>query len=434
MEMSTREAALCALERSRRDGAWSDAVLDSIIRRAGLDKRDAALTSRLCYGVQQNQSLCDFYINAYSSTRTARMEPKVLDILRLSVYAIMFLDRIPIRATIFEAVELCKKNGVSRASGLVNAVLRRIAENRDSLPEIPGKGTAEYLSTLYSHPLWLVKSFVDRLGYDACEALLKANNDTPGIWAQVNTLKTDMDTLMKDGAEMHPWLPECILLPDGADGMRVVYEGLAYVQDPAARIAVLAAAPKPGMSVLDACAAPGGKSFASAMLMKDKGSILSCDLHDKKLGRLRTQAQRLGVGCIETRAMDARKAASLGMVFDLVLADVPCSGLGVIRKKPDIRYKDEKELAGLPEIQLDILRGVSKCVKPGGVLLYSTCTLMEAENEAVCTQFLRENQGFSTDSFELPGPIGKVESGMLTMWPHIHDTDGFFVCKMRRSI
>ncbi len=434
MEMSAREAALSALMRLRRDGAWSDAVLDSIIRRAGLDKRDAALTSRLCYGVQQNQSLCDFYINAYSSARTARLEPKVLDILRLSVYAILFMDRIPNHATIFEAVELCKKSGVSRASGLVNAVLRRIAENRSALPEIPGKGTAGYLSTLYSHPLWLVESFMDRLGYEQCEALLKANNASPGIWAQVNTMKTDADTLVQDGTEKHPWLPDCVLLPDGADGLNAVYEGLAYVQDPAARLAVLAAAPKPGMSVLDACAAPGGKSFACAVMMQNSGSILSCDLHEKKLGRLRTQAQRLGVSCIETRPMDARKAASLGMQFDLVLADVPCSGLGVIRKKPDIRYKDEKELAGLPDIQLDILRGVSECVKPGGVLLYSTCTLMKAENEEICMRFLHENKEFSAESFDLPDPIGHIESGVLTLWPHIHDTDGFFVCKMRRSI
>lgn len=434
MEMSARTAALLALARCRRDGAWSDAVLDGIIRNAGLDSRDAALASRLCYGVQQNMFLCDYYINAYSSVRTSRMEPKVLDILRMSVYSMLFLDRVPDRAAVNEAVEICKNGGNKRAAGLVNAVLRRVSENRDNLPAIPGEGTAEYLSIRYSHPQWLVKAYLGRIGYAETERLLIANNETPRICAQVNTLKTTADTLCSADAQMHPWMPDCVFLPEGANGLEPVKSGFAYVQDPAARLAVLAAAPQPGMAVLDACAAPGGKSFAAAILMRDDGSILSCDLHEKKLGRIRSGAERLGLHIIETMALDARNAASLGRQFDVVIADVPCSGLGVIRKKPDIRYKNADELVGLPEIQRNILRGLSACVKPGGVLLYSTCTLLEAENEGVCSQFLAENTAFTAEAFSLPEPIGRAESGMFTFWPHIHGTDGFFVCKMRKSI
>ena len=433
MEMTARGAALLALERCRREKAWSDAVLDSIIRSAGLDRRDAALASRLCYGVQQNKMLCDFYIDAFSSTRTTRMEPRVLDILRISVYSLLFLDRVPERAVVNEAVSLCKSMGNPKAAGLVNAVLRRISERRDSLPEIPGQGSADYLSVRYSHPLWLVNAYLERLGYNGTEMLLKENNSVPPVAVQVNTLKTTTDALTEDGAEPHPWLPDCLLLADAGEQLDMVRSGLAYVQDAAAKLSVLAAAPKPGMKVWDACAAPGGKSFAAAVLMENKGSILSCDLHEKKLSRIQSGADRLGISIIETRALDARKA-EFTELFDVVIADVPCSGLGVVRKKPDIRYKDASEISGLPEIQHDILCSVSRFVKPGGTLLYSTCTIMEEENEDICRRFLSEHPEFQTEGFCLPGPAGDVPSGMLTLWPHIHGTDGFFLCKMIRSI
>lgn len=435
MEMTARSAALLALERCRRDRAWSNEVLSAITEAAHLDRRDAALAQHLAIGVLRNVTLCDFYIDAFSSVKTARMEPKLLDILRISVYTLLFLDRIPQRAAVHEAVELCKRCGLSRAAGLANAVLRRIAENRDALPEPPGKGTAEYLSVLYSHPKWIVDAFLWRLGYDETERLLRLDNSPAEVAVQVNTLKTTTETLTEAGAQPHSWLPDCAILPPGGEGLSFVRQGLAYVQDPAAKLAVLAADPKPGMSVLDACAAPGGKSFAAGIQMRGQGSILSCDLHEKKLGRVRAGAALLGLDLIQTRAMDARKAGNaLQTVFDLVLADVPCSGLGVIRKKPDIRFKTEADIRNLPEIQSDILFSLADCVKPGGVLMYSTCTLLPEENEAVCESFLRENKAFSAEAFTLPGPIAKAEHGMLTLWPHIHETDGFFLCKMRKQI
>ena len=435
MEMTARSAALQALARCRRDGAWSNELLSSITEAASLDQRDAALAQRLFIGVLQNRTLCDFYIDAFSSVKSSRMEPKLLDILRISVFSLVFLDRIPDRAVVHEAVELCKRGGLSRAAGLANAVLRRIAENKASLPEPPGKGSAEYLSVLYSHPKWIVDAFLRRLGYDGAEKLLRLDNSPADVTVQVNTLKTTSDALLETGAQPHPWLPDCLILPPGSEGLSLVRQGLAYVQDPAAKLAVLAADPEPGMSVLDACAAPGGKSFAAGIQMRDQGSILSCDLHEKKLGRVRSGAALLGLDLIRTRAMDARKAGeALQAVFDLVLADVPCSGLGVIRKKPDIRFKSAEDVRDLPKIQLDILRSLADCVKPGGALLYSTCTLLPEENEDVCNAFLAENKSFSAEAFELPGPVGASESGMLTLWPHIHETDGFFLCKMRKRI
>ncbi len=434
MEMTARGAALQALARCRRSGAWSDEVLSSIRSCESLEPRDAALAQQLCIGVLQNKALCDFYIDCYSSVRTARMEPKLLDILRISVYSLLFLDRIPDRAIVHEAVELCKQGGLARAAGLANAVLRRIAENREALPEPPGKGTSEYLSVRYSHPKWLTEAFLSRQCYSDTEKLLQWNNGTPALYLQVNTLKCTGDEMIEAGAQAHPWLPDCVVFPNGGVGLEFVREGKAYVQDPAARLAVLAADPKPGMTVLDACAAPGGKSFAAGIRMRGQGRILACDLHEKKLSRIQDGADRLGLSLIETHAMDARSAGeTLREQFDLVIADVPCSGLGVIRRKPEIRYKSEEEIGGLPGIQADILRSLAGCVKPGGVLMYSTCTLLREENEDICLQFLAENEAFSAEPFCLAGPIGSVESGMLTLWPQRYETDGFFLCKMRRS-
>ena len=339
--MNARQAALETLLRCRRDGAWAGASLDSMIRRTGLDARDAALAAKLCLGVLQNTALLDHTISCYCSSR---LEPKVRDILRLGVYQLLFLDRIPPRAAVNETVLLCKNAGCSRASGLVNAVLRRIAD-QGGIPPIPGEGTAEYLSVRYSHPLWLCELLVERHGYDFAEDFLRANNGEAPLSLQINTLKVSKEDYLR--ALMRAEIPyteppeprDCVLLESGqARALPGYEEGLFYVQDPAARLAVEIAAPQPGMRVLDACASPGGKSFAAAILMRNRGSILSCDIHEKKLALIRSGAERLGIDILETRAADARtEDAALREAFDLVIADVPCSGLGVIAKKPEIR-------------------------------------------------------------------------------------------------
>ena len=431
-----RKVALAALERCRRGGAWSDAVLDGLIKQENLDRRDAALATRLCYGVLQNMFLCDFCVDSYSKQKSSRLEPKLLDILRLSVYQILFMDKIPDVAAVNEGVGLTKKAGLSRASGMVNAVLRRISENKAGLISVPGKEGLERLSICYSHPLWLVEAFAERFGYEQAEELLKANNSEVPITAQVNILKTNTSELAeKMNADMHPWLSDALsfdsmapILDSGA-----LEDGLLYIQDAAAKFAVTAASPAEGMRILDACAAPGGKSFAAAMLTGNKAEIISCDIHEKKLGRVQAGAERLGITCIKTRVMDARKREeSFIDSFDIVIADVPCSGLGVIRKKPDIRYKSPEEIAGLPEIQLDILKSLSAYVRPGGTLIYSTCTVLKSENEDVISNFLAENEDFYAEEFDLPFSDNKADNGMVTLLPHIHKTDGFFICRIRR--
>lgn len=416
-----RETALLALERCRREGAWPDAVLPGLIEAAQLDSRDAALATRLCYGVQQQLLLLDYCIDSYSKTK--KLQPKLLDILRLSCYQLLFMDRVPDRAAVSEGVALAKQ-AQPQAAGLVNAVLRRVSENKESLLGV------EALDIRYSHPKWLVDELISVFGQAEAEKLMAANNADAPVTLHVNTLRTDAATLASRlGGELHPWLPDAIVLKSAAGLSDVIGSGLGFVQDAAAKCAVIAAAPKAGMTILDACAAPGGKSFTAAIMAEDKAEITSCDIHEKKLKRITDGAERLGLRSIGTRQMDARRAEGS---YALVLADVPCSGLGVIRKKPDIRYKPQSELERLPEIQLELLCGLSGAVAPGGALLYSTCTVLKRENEGVIESFLSENSDFSTESFELPY-IGRVDSGMITLLPHIHNTDGFFICRLRKK-
>lgn len=427
--MSTaRSAALDALYSLRR-GTFSTEALDAAIRSAGLDRRDAAMCSRIVRSTVQNLGYIDYVIGLWCRTPVRKLETQVLDILRISVGQLLFLDRVPPSAAVNEGVNLCRERGKSRAAGLVNGVLRRVAENRGSIPDVPGAGTAEYLSVRYSHPLWLTREFVRRRGYEGAEALLASDNTEPPLTIQTNTLRTAPETLLdairSAGLSAAPGICAGSFDLTGAGGVSDIPgygEGLFYVQDAAARLAVESAGLFPGAHVLDACSAPGGKSFAAAMLMHGEGSILACDLKEKRLKRVGEGAKRLGIGIIETRAMDARTPSEeLHGAFDVVIADVPCSGLGVIRRKPEIRFKPEEEIAPLPKIQLEILRSLARCVKPGGVLLYSTCTLLERENEDVVRDFLSEEHGFSA-------------TVQRTLWPDTDKTDGFFICRMVKSI
>ena len=426
-----REAALNALQRWRTGAAWSDAALNAAIDRAGLDRRDAALASRICYGTLQNLAYLDYCLDLWCRTPVRKLEPAVRDILRISAYQILFFTQVPRRAAVNEGVALCKRR-CPRASGLVNAVLRRLSENASAIPPVPGEGTAEHLSVRYSHPLWLVNRLLETHDYDFVEAALAANNAETSVCLQTNQPRVDASLLFVRleaqgfAPVMHDKLPDAILVPGGnVTATEEFRRGWFYVQDAAAKMAVLAADPKPGMSVLDACAAPGGKSFAAAVQMENRGSILACDLHEKKLRRIREGAERMGFSIIDTEACDARKASGS---FDVVLADVPCSGLGVIRKKPEIRYKDPESLRDLPGIQREILEGLAPCVCPGGVLLYSTCTVLPEENDGVVSAFLGDHPEFGVE------PTNWTPDGTRTFWPHLDGTDGFFIAKLRKTV
>lgn len=431
-----RMAVLYALERCRRAGAWSAATIESAAERFSLDRRDASFAARLTRCVLENEALCDFYIGEYCSSPLGRLEPKVLDILRISVCQILFMDKVPSSAAVNEGVELARGLGYGRAAGMVNAILRRISANADSLPKIPGEGTAQYLATKYSHPLWFTERIMEEYGYEFAQNLFIADNAPNGVFLQLNTLKmpsADIKSFFAKNGKTGFTGPEnadlvCFETIGNLADFPGFEEGFFYVQDPAAKISVDISGVLPGMRVLDACAAPGGKSFAAAIKMENKGEIISRDIHAKKAALIEKGAKRLGIDIIKASCGDAKDEPGEG--FDVVIADVPCSGMGVIRKKPEIRHKTAGEIEKLPEIQLDILKSVSRGVKPGGVLLYSTCTVLREENQGVIEAFLSENKDFSLEEFEV---LGKKAKGCYTFFPHIDGTDGFFVCKMRKN-
>ncbi len=437
--MGARETALNALIACRKNGAWSNGVLKEYTLRDRLDSRDAALTSRLCYGVLQNRQRLDFYLKQLLTGKLSSVHPVVRDILHLGLYQIYDMTKIPESAAVNEAVELTRKYCPRQpgAPNLVNAVLRNAVRTRDIRKE------PETLEDRYSHPAGLIALLRSYVGEARLEDMLMANNAAPDTVVQVNTLKTDARALAArlegEGVTVRPhgWLENCLVLSatGNLEQLPSFREGLFYVQDPAARLSVCCAGlPREDLRVLDCCAAPGGKSFAAAMDLGGKGQIISCDIHAHKTGLIEKGAQRLGIRSITARQQDASEPVAEWVdAMDAVIADVPCSGYGIIRKKPDIRFKDPDTMKDLPGLQLKILNNQAKYVKKGGILLYSTCTLVRRENEGVVEKFLKANPDFVTEPLPLPNVFPKNESGMLALVPGEYDTDGFFICRMRRK-
>ncbi len=436
---TARETALRALISFRREGAWPDLYLKKACE--GMGREEAALTSRLTYGVLQNRAYLDFLIGSFSSRPVEKLTPQVLDALRLGAYQLVFLNKIPHSAALNETVELVKKHANPGAAGYANGLLRSLQRSLDALPQVPRDNELDYLSITYSHPKWFVGKMKKRLGFDGCEALLRANNDISPVTARVNTLKTDRQTLLSRleaqgvAAHAHEHLEKAVVF-DSMKGVLQCEElknGLFYIQDVASQLCVEALAPRPGDTVFDLCAAHGGKSMLAAQMMEDKGSLLSMDLHPHKSDLIAQNAKTYGITCLQTVPADAskRREALVGRA-DAIICDVPCSGMGVIRKKPDVRYKDDDHIKVLPPLQRAILENAGAYLKPGGRVVYSTCTVLKEENEAVVQAFLADHPEFSLEPLELPG-IGREESGMLTLWPHIHGTDGFFMAKLVKA-
>ena len=436
--MGARETALNALIACRKNGAWPNAALKDYLQRDRLDSRDAALATRLVYGVLQNREKLSFYLKQFLTGKLSGLHPVVKDILHLGLYQISELDRVPDSAAVNEAVELAKKYCPKQknAPALVNAVLRKAASTRDSWVE-----PVSYAER-YSHPEELITLLKKSLPKGKLEPMLIADNTAPQTVVQVNLLKTTTEKLVelleKQGitATSHPWMESCLILSGvgNLERLDAFREGLFYVQDPASRLSVQCAQLQKGWHVLDCCAAPGGKSFASAIAMEGTGSILSCDIYPHKAELIAKGAHRLGFENITVQCRDAalENPQWLGR-FDAVIADVPCSGLGIIRKKPDIRYKNLAELEGLPPLQRAILENQAKYVRPGGVLLYSTCTVLPRENQEVVNAFLADHPEFCTEPLDLPEVFPRNDAGILTLIPGEYDTDGFFICRLRRK-
>ena len=356
----------------------------------------------------------------------------------MGLYQIYLMDKIPESAAVNESVTLAKKycRKIQSAPGLVNGVLRNAVRTVGQLKEPAG------WQEKYSHPQKLIDLLKPYVGGKRMELMLRANNDIPPTVVQVNTLRTTAQELTvrleEEGVTVtpHQWLENCLVLTGtgSIDRLNTFKEGLFYVQDAAAKLSVACAGITPGQNVLDCCAAPGGKSFCAAMALQGVGHITSCDVYEHKIPLIQKGARRLGIEDLDAQCRDASVfVPEWENAMDTVIADVPCSGYGIIRKKPDIRYKDPDTMKDLPELQLRILENQSRYVKPGGMLLYSTCTLVREENEGVVERFLALHPEFKTEPLPLPAVFPKNKSGMLALVPGEYDTDGFFICRLRKG-
>lgn len=439
---NTRYIIYKALLRMEEDSAYSNIVLDEVLSDRELDKRDKAFISNIFYGVLERRITLDYIIRSFSSVRLKKIEPKVLIILRMSVYQLVFMDKVPDNAAVNEAVSLCKKEKLYRSSGFVNGLLRSLtrADNRFPLPD--SADTVKYFSVKYSCPESIVSQWINDYSQDIAEAVLKSLSGRPPIYIRVNSLKTNSDELIEmlksEGVTAEKaCLPNALsVVNSGSVAELEAYKnGLFYVQDLSSQICCAVAGVKTEDTVADVCAAPGGKSLTLAQYAVN-GEVFSYDVYEHKISLISASAKRLGINNISAAVRDACDFSQSLPMSDVILCDVPCSGLGVLRRKPEIRYKEDIGTVSLPDIQLSILENSSRFVKPGGILVYSTCTLCRRENNENTERFLSKHPEFEPLKIELPDGISRTVSeadNCLTLFPQTNDTDGFFTALFRRK-
>lgn len=411
-----REAALKALVSCEKDGAYLNIALRDILSNADMDARDNALATAIALGVMKNALYLDNIIANLSSVKLRKLSVWIHNILRIGVYSIKFLDRIPVSATVNECVRLSRRYGHRASAGFVNAVLRTAVSSGDFLPG--DKGSTQYISIRYSLPEWLADMWKNQ---DYGEDFFAAMNEEPPVTVRLNTLKCDF---LPDEFEKIPALPHGYNYVGGGsvENTQLFKNGAIAVQDGASQTAVKALRLGRDMRVLDLCSAPGGKTAYMAQLMENSGKIISCDIHEHKLELIKNNLSRLGVTNTEVILNDATLLREdFKDSFDAVLADVPCSGLGVLRRKPDIKWtKSPFANDELVKIQKMIFENAAKYVKKGGMLLYSTCTVNRAENEDTVNEFLKNHPEFTL-----------IEERQLL--PHTDNTDGFFYAALERK-
>lgn len=437
-KLTGRDAAFDALVRMEKDKAYSNLTLDSVLR-SMTDNRERQFASALFYGVLERKVTLDRVIAEYVKKGASSLDAEVLVALELGIYQLLYMDSVPDRAAVGESVELIKRSRKKSASGLVNGVLRAFLRDNKKLPA--PKNELDALSVETAMPLWILKMWSEQYGSDTAEALAFSCLGRPPMQLRVNTVRISQkeaeEKLTALGVQVraHALLPDCLTVKElGAVGENpLIRQGLLYVQDTASQLCAKAVDPRPGERVFDLCSAPGSKSFTMAQLMENRGEILAFDLHKNRVKLITDGAARLGLTVIRGAVGDATKYnESLGLA-DRVLCDVPCAGLGVIRRKPEIRLKSEKELRALPGIQKKILLNAADYVKPDGILVYSTCSLNREENDRVVEAFLAERPDF------VPDPLPEIFNGLTdegykaTLMPHRGDHDGFFIAKLRKS-
>jgi 16S rRNA (cytosine967-C5)-methyltransferase len=447
---SAREWALHILLQYEQNQAYSNLLLHQSLEQSQLSTSDKRLVTELVYGCIQRMNTLDWVINQLVTKGIESLQPWVRQVLRLGIYQLKFLDRIPERAAVHETVKLAKQKGHKGVAGLVNGVLRSYLRNREKwqLPSDPT--TIQEMALAYSHPKSLVKRFVKWFGQEDAKKIMQTYLQPPKVAMRVNRLKIDRTAFQEkweesEAGQLAPsaMVENGVILDRGGNPANspLFQQGYCTIQDESSMLVAHIVDPKPGQHVLDACAAPGGKTTHIAELMGNQGRIVACDIHVHKIGLIASNCERLGIDIVETHPVDARKLPrEWEESFDAILLDAPCSGLGVIRRKPDIKWN--KELAkvdSLLQLQRELLQSVSLLLKPGGVLVYSTCTLDPRENQEQVEQFLHTHPQFTLDSQlieRLPGAVKEralLGEGWVQILPHHFGSDGFFIARLLKQ-
>lgn len=424
-----RQTAFHALSKMERDNAYSNLLLPEIAAAEELSRRDMLLAYRIVKTVLERKITIDYNLSLYLTQPLKKLKPQVLTILRMGAGQLLFMDKIPASAAINESVKLSKKNGCAFASGLINAVLRKVSVNGLALPEKDDE--IKFLSIKYSFPEYICKKFVSYFGTETAEKIMASSLGDGNIYIRKNSLKDDNFSFE---CEKTDFPDNCYVIKNVGDIAQLpdFKNGFFHVQDLSSQLCCRVLSPKKGETVIDICSAPGGKTMTIAQMMENSGKIISCDIHEHKLKLINDTAKRLGIDIVETRLRDGADENAVLPDADKILCDVPCSGFGVTGKKPEIKYKNQEEIATLPDLQLEILLNSSKYLKKGGKMVYSTCTLLPEENVEVCRKFLKEKINFKPVHIE-DEIKGKRDGEGITVLPFDYDCDGFFIAAFERT-
>jgi len=445
-----RDIALDALAAIDQEGAYSNLALNAALQKAKPEPREAALATELVYGTVQRLNTLDAVLGAHLPKGVAKLQPWVRSLLRLSAYQLLYLDRVPAHAAVSEAVAIAKRRGHAAVSGLVNAVLRKLAAS-PGLPAPPAGASEEArIAFVHSHPEWLVREWVKQFGGEKTERIAAANNEPPRSTARANRLRTSRDALADAltgagyAAEASVVSPDGVVVEGGGNLAHAdaYAKGLFTVQDESSMLVAAFVDPAPGMRVLDCCAAPGGKTTHLAELMGDRGEIVACDIHPHKIELIEQNVRRLGISSVRATVADATKLHERfeEASFDRILLDAPCSGFGVIRRKPDIKWtKTPADVEAIARTQRAMLESVCRLLKPGGVLVYSTCTLEPRENEEQVAAFLATHPDFALVASvpeAVPARVAEAcaaGTGQLLLTPADFGSDGFYMARLTRT-
>lgn len=442
-----REAALKILIEVNENGAYSNIALNKHFSSDELRDIDRSFVTELVYGTVKWKLTLDRVIAAYSNIKMEKLSKWILNILRLGAYQILYMTRVPNSAACNESVNLAGRYGHKASSGFVNAVLRNIARNGPEVA-IPSReqDLIGHLSVRYSYPKWLVEKYIGLFDADFAESLLDAGNGTPELTLRANTLRVTPEELVEalktEGVEAvaGKYVQDAVVLKSttAVTRLKAFQDGLFQVQDESSMLPATVLAPEAGEIVLDACSAPGGKTTHIAQLMHNKGTIIASDIHEHKLKLIDSAAARLGIDIVKSELHDAALPDSSNeKAFDRILLDAPCTGLGIIRRKPDIKWaRETKDIESITALQRTLLQAVSGALKPGGILVYSTCTILPEENEDVIRNFIESNDDFVPDDiapFLPPALAGYARGCTLQLYPNRDGIDGFFMARLRRK-